>query len=49
MPNENFDDIKLFPILEEAYDLLKDIEMQGKNAKKRIAELEKEKERLIQK
>ena len=49
MPNENFDDIKLFPILEEAYDLLKDIEMQGRNAKKQIAELEKEKERLKQK
>ena len=49
MQNENFDDIKLFPILEEAYGLLKDIEMQGRNAKKQIAELEKEKERLKQK
>jgi len=34
--NENFDNIKLFSILEEAYGLLRDIEMQGKNSRKQI-------------
>ena len=36
MINENFENTKLFSILEEAYALLVDIEMHGKNAKKQI-------------
>lgn len=40
MHNENFDNIKLFPILEEAYQLVQLIEKQGTDAKKKIAQLE---------
>ena len=49
MPNENIDNIKLAPILKEAYDLLVQIEGIRINADKRCKQLEKEKRKLREK
>ena len=49
MPNENIDNIKLAPILKEAYELLVQIENLRTEADKRIKELEKEKTKLREK
>lgn len=46
MINENFDNIKLVPILNEAYELVCKIESHQKKAKKDIAALEKQKKEL---
>ena len=46
MHNENFDDIKLRPILEEAFALVQQIESRTINAKKEIRNLEKQKKKL---
>ena len=43
MPNEPVDNIKLTPILKEAYDLLVKLENLRTDADKKIAKLEKQK------
>ena len=46
MHNEKFDNVKLAPILKEAYDLVCTIENHQKKAKKDIAALERQKKEL---
>ena len=46
MPNEEIENIKLYPILKEAYDLLAAIENKEVEAKKKIAKLNEERAEL---
>ena len=48
MPGENFDHIKLLPILQEAYQLVEQIEAQEKTVIKEIRKLEAKKEELME-
>ena len=47
MPGENFEHIRLLPILQEAYQLVEMIENQEKLVRKEIRKLEAKKEELI--
>ena len=49
MPGENFEHIKLLPVLQEAYQLVEQIEAQEKTVRKEIAKLEAQKEELKKK
>jgi len=46
MPAENFENVKLFPVLKEAYELLAELERIASHAKKEISRLEAEKLKL---
>ena len=48
MPSEDFENMKLLPILKEAYDLFHELDSRKTEAEQKIKQIEEEKKKLIQ-